>query len=110
MRFTNYFDHPADNRYTVYQYHLTEHADYFEELLRDRDVPFERFLDTESGDPKILFGIKKTFYSEAMYCNNMCHAKYRKPFIPVKWLRYALLIFVFGMIGLAIWGFIRSGQ
>ena len=92
----------------VFQYHEPEHADYFEQLLQDRSVPFERFLDTESPTHRILFGIKKTFSSDAMYCNNMCHARYRKHFIPIKWLRYAMLIIVFGTLALALWGFFKS--
>ena len=106
MRIVNYYDHEGDNRYVVYEYHKVEHADYFQELLESKNVVFERHMDEEKD--RILFGVSKRFRKDSSYCNNMTHARFRKPFIKNSILKYALLVLTFGAITLGIIGYFKS--
>lgn len=107
MRLTNYYEHRADNRYYVFEFFLAEHADEFQQLLEEKSLTFERFFD--AGDTnKHYFGVEKAKLREAMWCNNMVHARHRKPFIPSAFFRWTLLLFTAGMIALAILGYLQK--
>ncbi|MFZ6050987.1 hypothetical protein [Halocola ammonii] len=108
MNITNYKDHPGDNRYVVYRFLMEEHADHFQTLLEERDVIFERHFDEDDDPPKILFGISKRFNKEAVHCNYLTHARYRKPMITNKFFKYTLLIFTLSVIILAFIGYFLS--
>jgi len=110
LNLTNYYDHPGDNRYTVYRFFIEEHADYFQSLLEEQQIVFERHIEVDEGQDKILFGVNKRFGKQALNCNFMTHAKYRNPFIPNKVLKYGLVIFTLAIIILGILGYINSIQ
>ncbi len=106
LRITNYFVHPVDNRYMVFVFRQKLYADYFEELLKKENITFERHF--EEQDREILFGVHKRFQRKALNANFLTHAKFRKPFISNRLVKYSLLIITFGMIALAIVGYIRT--
>lgn len=108
MKLVNYYDHEADNRYVVFEFVSAEHADYFEQLLSDGNVDFERFLDDESNPPQTLFGVKKSYKDQALKMNFLVHAKYRRPFIKSTFLKWTLLIVTGAFLALAIIGYIKS--
>ncbi|MFK7807192.1 MAG: hypothetical protein AB8F74_05245 [Saprospiraceae bacterium] len=108
VRFTNYFEHPSDNRYMVYVYYLKTHADHFQNLLQDRDVVFERYLDPESERQRILFGVSKRYLKDANQCNFLTHAEFRKPFIKNRLLGVTLVVVTLAIIALSIVGYIKS--
>ena len=108
LKFTNFYVHESDERYIVYEFGIEERADYFESLLKDREVIYERHLETESDQPIILFGIHKRYRQESDRCNYLTNAKFRGPLIPNLFARYALLIVTFGLILLAIIGYFVS--
>lgn len=108
MNITNYSEHPADNRYMVFHFLIEEHADHFQVLLEERDVTFERFLDEESEPSKILFGVSKRFNKQAVHCNYLTYAKYRKPMITNVVFKYTLLLFTFVAVLLALIGYYLS--
>ncbi len=110
MNLTNYYDFPGDNRYTVFRFTETEHADYFESLLIEAEIVFERHIDSDSDYEKILFGISKRFGKEALRCNFLTHAKYRSPFIPNRIFKYTLVILTLAIIILGILGYINSNS
>ena len=58
MRWTNYFLHPADNRYYVFTFREEEHADSFELSLKKDGVPYER--------SEKEFGVPRTHFNEAL--------------------------------------------
>ncbi len=106
MRIINYYDHESDNRYLVFEYFMEEHADYFQELLEGKKVEFERHYDEEKE--RILFGIQKRFRTDSTYCNNMTHAKFRRPFIKNNLLKYSLLLVTLLAITLGLIGYFKS--
>jgi hypothetical protein len=91
----------------VYQFYYSEHADAFEEMLNERKIKFERFHDEEGEAPRILFGVHKTHLKSANNANFLVHARFRKPFISNKWLKYLLLVVTFGAILLALIGYFK---
>ena len=106
VRITNYFIHPADNRYYVFVFREKIHADYFENLLHERNIEYERHYDDENDE--ILFGVHKQYKKETLNCNFLAHAKFRRPFIRSPWVKYILLIVTFAMTALAIAGYFLS--
>ena len=109
LNLTNYFDHPGDNRYTVFRFTVSEHADHFESLLRTDEIEYERHEELdEEGSNLYLFGVSKRFQKNAVRANFLTHAAYRKPFIGNKLLKYALLVITIGFVVLAILGYINQ--
>lgn len=106
MRWTNYFIHPGDTRYYVFTFREEPHAAEYGAMLKAAGIPFERH---EEGD-QILFGVARTHFRQALRCNHLVHAKYRTKFIPVKGLRYALLLVTAAVLTLAIVGALSSVQ
>ncbi|MGA0434901.1 MAG: hypothetical protein ACO3MV_04465 [Flavobacteriales bacterium] len=104
MRWTNYFIHPGDNRYYVFAFKEALHADEFEQMLGDQSIGYERHME----DSEWLFGVHRDHFQKALHCNHLVHANHRNKFIPVKGLRYGLLIGTAAMIALAIAGAILN--
>lgn len=96
MRWTNYFLHPADNRYYVFTFNEEEHANRFEKSLMDDEIPYER--------NEFEFGIPRTHFNEALRHNHLLHADIRKPFIENKGLRWTMLIVTGATLLLALIG------
>ncbi len=103
LNITNYSDHPTRIGYTVYRFFEKERADYFEELLTQENVYFEAGVD-DSANTIYLFGVKKGDSKKAMNANYLVSAKYRNKIIPNNYFRWALIIFFFAVIALAIFG------
>lgn len=108
MRFTNYYEHSSDTRFMVYEFYVVERADYFERLLTDRQVEYERYLDTDTTPHKTLFGVNKRFLKVSNNCNFLTHAHYRSPLIPNKIMQWVLLLFMAFIIALAVVGWLKT--
>lgn len=106
LRLTNYFIHPTDNRYQVFVFKEDIYADYFEDLLKREAIEYERHLD--DAENEILFGIHKKYQKQAMHSNFLTHAKFRRPFIGNRLVKYSLLIITFGIIIFAFVGYLRT--
>lgn len=102
----NYYEHPGDNRYYVFEIRGVEKCIIFEDYLDEFSVSFEKMVE-EDGE-KTLYGVKKPDFSKALKANNLTEAKFRKPMIEVPALRYAFVIIVFAIVGLALAGYIIS--
>lgn len=95
---TNYREYEYDNRYMIYEFVSDEHADYFQSLLEEREVIYERHLEEE----KILFGVDKRFQNQSDKCNFLTHGEFRKPMIENKAARLILVIGTLLMVLLGI--------
>ena len=102
----NYYEHPGDNRYYVFEIRGVEKSITFEAYLEEFDVSFEKMVE-EEGD-KILYGVLKSRFSDALKANNLTEAKYRRPMIDEPILRYFLVIFMFVVLGLALVGYFKT--
>ncbi len=102
----NYYEHPGDNRYYVFEIRGVEKSMIFESYLDEFGVNFEKMVE-EEGD-KTLYGVLKLNFSKALKANNLTESQFRKPMIELPALRYGLVIFMFLVVGLAIAGYIIS--
>lgn len=109
MRWTNYFEHPGDNRYYVFSFADESEAESFRSRLEARGIAFEAHHDAEEREP-YLFGVHRRFFREALHENHLVKAATRTKFIPVAGLRWLLLVGTAAAVGLAVLGFFRTAQ
>lgn len=117
----NYKDHPTDNRYKVFNFNTKAEADYFEQLLKEKNIWYEK--DEEEVEDKgvinlipsegktinmYLFAIKQRDFDKVQKINYLVSAKFRQPTIKNKYLRIGLLIFFFLVLILGIIGYLKS--
>ena len=99
MRWTNYFVHPADNRYMVFTFREEAQAAAFQADLDAHGIPYE--LHREQEPEKVeewMFGVHRDHKERAMQLNFLLAARTRSPFVPHSGLRWAMLV----MTGLAV--------
>jgi len=116
----NYKDHPADNRYKVFNFNSKAEADYFEQLLKDKGVKYE--TDQEEVEDKgvinlvpsegkmmtmYLFAVNQRDFDKAQQANYLVSAKFRQPTIKNKGLRIGLLVFFFIVLTLGIISYLK---
>ena len=82
-------------------------AQYFEELLNENQIAFEKD-DTEDLVKRHLYGVHKKDMEEAERLNNIAIGKFRKPFIGDPMFRYFLIFLSFAVIALAIYGYLKN--
>lgn len=101
----NYIQHPTNPKYIVFRFAHIERANAFEEALKIHGIWFEK--DEQQGKKRMfyLFGVHRNDYTKVQQINFNVEAKHRSFLIKNKFFRYFLLLFVFGVIGLAIAGY-----
>ncbi|MDB4787201.1 hypothetical protein OAG26_00680 [Flavobacteriales bacterium] len=111
MRLTNWYTHPGDNRYHVFEFRDAVMAEEFERDLVQAGIAFEKapVEQTESGTGILLqFGVHRSAFNAALRVNHLLHGRHRTPFIPHHGLRWAMLLLTAGMLGLALMGWMQS--
>ena len=107
LDFTNYRKHPTDRRYLVYHYTKKAQADYFEHLLVESKLFFERHEENREGKGvTYYFAIKRVDEKNVAHFNNLAIGRYRNRFIPDNTLRYFVIAISIIAISLAVIGFI----
>ena len=104
---TNYRDHPENKDYKVFFFYNFEQGNYFKQLLEDESLEFEAFIE-EEAKPIMLFGIRKRHFNQALDLNSLSYARFKKPFIANKLIRFAVLGFTIIAITIAIIGYLLS--
>jgi hypothetical protein len=104
---TNYRDHPEYKDYKIFFFYNFEQGNYFKQLLEDEQLEFELFIEEETK-PIMLFGIRKRFFNQALDLNSLSYARFKKPFIANKLIRFAVLGFTIITITIAIIGYFLS--
>ena len=105
---TNYRIHPAEKSYNVYHFTKPDQADYFETLLIEYKLHFERYNEKKGDRLVHYFGIKRIDENISNQLNNLTLGRYRRKFIPDRKLRMGVMVISFGVLLLAIIGFIKS--
>ncbi len=105
---TNYRVHPTEKSYNVYHFSKAEQADYFETLLIEYKLHFERHNENKSGRIVYYFGIKRSDEKVSNQLNNLTLGRYRKKFIPDNKLRNIIMLISMSILLLAVIGFIKS--
>jgi hypothetical protein len=107
FNFTNYRDHPENKDYLVFFFYNFDQGYYFQHLLNQNAMEFEMFIE-EDEKPIMLFGIRKRYFKQALALSDLSYARFKKPFISNKWLRYTILGFTVTAVLLAIVGYFIS--
>lgn len=106
--FTNWRNHPTRKKYIVFFYRTEAESAFFETLLIEHKIWFEKDTNEESEKARFLFGVKRDDLKTVKHLNNLAIGRYRKPFMPNKGLKYFVMIISFIVLTLAIIGFLRS--
>lgn len=107
MILVNIKDHPTNQKKRVFFFKENEQADYFESLLKEQDLFFEKQIDVE-GDQTIYFGVRSSDFERVKKLNYLTIGYFRKPFIPDRTFRILLIVISFLVLALAIAGAILS--
>lgn len=99
---TNYRDHPVNSYYTVFEFRIEDQARYFEELLAERNIKYEK-ADRDPEDDKHFFAVKNSDRKQALKANYLVSARYRKPFLP-RVAGWVLILIVLIVIAVAVIG------
>jgi len=106
LKLKNYKDHPTVQGVKVFFFRNQEQGNYFETLLIEHKIFYEKDVDQEEG--MTFFGIKRNDFERTEKLNYLSFARYRKAFIPNKFFRYFLLIAMLGLIAFALVGYLKS--
>lgn len=108
LGFVNYVQHPQNSEYIVYRFADKNRADDFEAELTSRNIWFEKGEEEKRNVNYFLFGVHKSDFKTVQKINYQVEAKNKKPFIPVAWLRYFLLVFSAVLLTLAVLGYCEA--
>jgi hypothetical protein len=108
LDFTNWREHPSDNRYTVFFFKTENESHFFQALLEKNKIWFEYSYDADETNYNYFFAVNKGNEKEVIKLNHLSVGEFRKPFIQSNLLRYALVIFMIATLGLAIIGYLKS--
>ncbi|MDX1653460.1 MAG: hypothetical protein R3277_13260 [Brumimicrobium sp.] len=101
----NYVPHPSNPNYVVFRFADKKRADHFEELLKEKNIWFEK--DTEQTKRKFyyLFGVSKRDFRSVQSINFAVESKNRSFLIPNAYFRWLVLLISVGMVVLAVVGY-----
>ena len=108
MRLVNWYPHPADNRYQVFEFRSRELAEEFARDLEREGIEAERGERQEEGDTVALFGVHRDQFKAALRVNHLLHGRHRRPFIAHRGLRWAMLLITAFALGLGVMGWMLS--
>ena len=109
MILANIKDHPTNQRKKVFYFKEQDQSAYFENLLIEEKIDYEKQIDTE-GDQTIYFGVKSADFERVKKLNYLTIGAFRQPFIPDKTFRTILIIISMIVLGAAITGAILSNS
>ncbi len=94
LQVSNHKDHPSNKAYKVFFFRSSEEANYFETLLQNEKIKFEKDSEeTEKGE-LFLFGIRKSDLRIVGKLNLLTIGKYRKPLFPHPTVKYVVILFI----------------
>ena len=107
--FTNFQDHPSNRSYMVFKFHRPEQADYFEGLLHEAGIHYERHDDVDKPErARYLVAAPKKHEKQLRYFNNLAIGKVRHKFIPDRFFRILVFAISAIVLSLAIIGYFKS--
>jgi hypothetical protein len=106
VNLTNQTDHPKNPHKTAYFFKQDEHSDYFESLLIENKIKYEKHIEEGVN----YFIVSRSDENITRNLNYLCIGKFRKPFIPDRVFGYVLIVISILIIGMAITGAIVSNK
>ncbi len=107
LRVNNFKPHPSNPSYMVFFFKESAPANYFEMLLVENKVDYER-ANPEEGENMYLFAIKKSDFTLSRRLNNLTKGKYRNRFIANKTFGIAIVIITIAVLLFAFIGYISA--
>ncbi|MCT4562211.1 MAG: hypothetical protein N4A41_12640 [Crocinitomicaceae bacterium] len=89
----NYVQHPENSKYIVFRFADMNRAAFFESRLAEKEIWFEKGDEMKRNTNFQLYAIHSTDFKLVEKINYETEAKFKKPIIPSKILRYSLLLF-----------------
>lgn len=105
---TNYREHPTQKSYQVVHFSIEEQADFFENLLTESNITYERHNEEKLNRTIYYFAVRNSDMTVVKNLNNIALGKFRSPFIPTSPLRWIVLTISFIVLALAIIGAIKN--
>lgn len=106
LDFTNYREHPSDNRYQIIFFKTVHESEYFKQLLEENKINFEFHNDDSEPNYKYFFAVNKLDMNVVKELNYLAIGKFRKPFIESNILRLVLFVVMITAMSLGVIGFI----
>lgn len=108
IHYTNFEDHHKQRNYVVFYFYAKDTADYFESLLIEADIPYERGAGKDLLR-RHLFGIHKSYQSRAEALNDDTGNMFRQPFLADNVMRYVVLALTISVLAIAVLGWLIAG-
>ncbi|MGB0805143.1 MAG: hypothetical protein ACPGRC_00545 [Salibacteraceae bacterium] len=106
--FTNWREHPSDNRYTVFFFKSELESNFFKQLLEKHNYWFEYNYDNTEPTYHYFFAVNKVNEKDIIKLNHLSIGEFRKPFLQFPILRYGLVIFMVIILTIAIIGYLKT--
>ena len=106
--FTNWREHPSDNRFEVFFFETQKEGDYFELLLKENKVFFESYTDENEPKYKFFYATKKIDSKQVITLNHLTIGQFRPRFVSNNYLRYTMVIAMFIIMALAVIGYFKA--
>lgn len=107
ITYANFEPHHKQRNFTVFYFYAKDHADYFEALLLENEIPFERGAGQDMVR-RHLIGVHRSYQERAEKLNNEVGNYYRKPFLGTNAMRNFVLVFTLVVIAFALIGYFLS--
>ncbi len=104
IEYKNFETHHRQRSFVVFYFYAKDPADYFEALLIENDIPYERGTGKDLLR-RHLIGIHKSHLAKAEELNNETGNFFRKPFLGNRQTKNGVLIFTLVVLILALVGF-----
>lgn len=106
FKYKNFETHAHQRAYIVFYFYARDPADYFESLLIEHEIPYER---GQAKDllKRHLIGVHRNHQIKAEELNDLTGNFFRKPFLGTIKLRNVVLIFTLVIIILALIGYFK---
>ncbi len=86
----------------VYRFTDVNRANHFRELLNENKIEFQEDTQEKKQQTYTLFAIHQKNYKKTMKMNYEVEKKHKKPIIPFRFLRWAVVLFGMGILFLSI--------
>jgi|SRR5690606_11856794 len=106
FKYRNFESHERQRSYTVFYFYARDPADYFESLLIENNIPYERGQGKDLVK-RHLIGVHRDYQAKAEELNDQTGNFFRKPFLGTIKLRNVVLLFTLVVIILALIGYFK---
>lgn len=108
INITNYDDHPTRRGYKVFKFFEEERSDYFESLLNEREIWYEKHIEEEEDRNIYFYAVRNDSFDVVSKLNFAVNGKFRKSFIPNAYFRWTVIILSIIVMTIALIGYFKA--